>query len=126
MNPRKTHPPDLPPVDLVRQFIFEHPHAGWGPELESAIRDGFVEAGCKVAGCSCLETHAVVRIRLRSPQPELELREVKRRIRALAKAFGYRAPADGMAITGSHGAFDGAFTLESEYGQDLPRPELTD
>jgi hypothetical protein len=123
LNQSDSTAPKLPESGLARTFIMQHQFASFGPDLEELLRDGLVKVGFKVARCSCLETHPVVHIRLRG-QPELKLGAVKQCIRKLAKALGYRAPSDGMAITvRAGGTFDGAFTLETEFAP-FPCSEL--
>lgn len=107
--------PSPPDENLVRHFILEAPlPPKWGPEMERALRDALVCAGFSVRKCRCLEEHRVVAIRLRG-QIEWTIRQVRRRIREVAVDLGYRAPASGMAITGTAGRFDGAFTMEPQF-----------
>ena len=90
--------------------------------MEQELRERLAAAGLTVTRCQCLETHPVVALRLNGPA-ELELRELKRRIRKLAKDLGHRAPPGGMAITGRAGKFDGAFVMNA----DVPiRPDEGD
>lgn len=101
--------------DFVRAFITANPSPPrWGPEMEQELRDRLTADGFHVSRCQCLETHPVVAIRLRGPA-ELEIREMRQRIRKLAKDLGHRAPPGGMAITGRAGKFDGAFVMKAEF-----------
>jgi hypothetical protein len=84
----------------VRDFIMANPSPPpWGPEMEQEIRARLTADGFHVGRCQCLGTHPVVAIKLRG-RPEMEIREMRRRIRKLAKDLGHRAPSGGLSITG--------------------------
>jgi hypothetical protein len=110
--------------NLVKEFIMScppHPPE-WGPAMQEAVKEGLSAAGFTVARCDLLMTHPVVAVKLRGPE-EVEIREMRRCIRKLAKDLGHRAPSGGMAITGRAGEFDGAFVMEPEFGVFQPCPE---
>src|SRR5438067_2478321 len=81
------------PADVsAREFIMQNPAPpAWGPAMQEAIRESLSADGFHVTRCECLQTHPVIAIRPRGPV-ELEIQEMRQRIRKLAKDLGHYAP----------------------------------
>ena len=107
-------PPATTDTFSAKAFIMAcPPRPEWGLTMEQALRGGFDSAGFVVTRCACLQTHGVVRIRMRGPAGR-DLRGVRRLLRTVAKELGHNVT-DCCGITVARsGLVTGAFVMDCE------------
>lgn len=82
--------------------------------MEVALREALADAGFEARICRCLETHPVLRLRMRGPT-QLTMRQVTRGIRNVVQHLGHRVARGSLAASWRAGRFDGAFVMEADF-----------